>query len=234
MATEQLVVSDAVDEAVAQLDFSPLTGRKVYFDTKYLASAKLPGQANVDYVISSLRQQMLAYDLRLVEKADEADLIVEGRVGTLGNDGNEITYGVPGSAALSTASIFLGSPVPAPTMPELSLGRRNHHWGAAKIGLFAYDRQTQERVWQAGVTTGTSQARELWLVGVGPFHRGSVYRKLRRSDLPWETLPVEDPRLANMDPIDAYSSKIDFRKGRASNSLENGVAPSVQPASAGR
>ena len=41
LATEQLVVSDAVDRAVAAIDFSPLSGRKVYFDTKYLDGVKL-------------------------------------------------------------------------------------------------------------------------------------------------------------------------------------------------
>src|SRR5688572_26659531 len=36
LATEQLVVSEAVDQAVAAVDFSPLSGRRVYFDTQYL------------------------------------------------------------------------------------------------------------------------------------------------------------------------------------------------------
>jgi hypothetical protein len=212
LATEQLVVSDAVDSAISQVDFSPLSGQTVFFDTKYLNNARLPGNSNVEYVISSLRQQMLAYDLRLAEKMEDATLVIEARVGTLGNDGSEVTYGIPGNAALSTASMFLPSPVTAPTMPELSLGRRNHQWGAAKLGVFAYDRASHERVWQAGVMTGTSQARDLWVLGVGPFQRGRTYNRLRRGATSTrQTLSSEDRQLAELDPVDAYASQIDFR-----------------------
>lgn len=211
LATEQLVVSDAVDVAVAQVDFSPLSGQTVFFDTKYLNNARLPGNSNVEYVISALRQQMLAYDMRLTEKVEEAQLIIEARAGTLGNDGSEVTYGIPGNAAVSTAAIFMGSPFAVPAMPELSLGRRNHQWGAAKIGIFAYDRTTRERVWQAGVTTGTSQARDLWVLGVGPFQRGRTYDKVRHPQQPRETLQADDWQLAELEPLEAYSGQIDFR-----------------------
>ena len=165
---------------MASIDFSPLSRQKVYFDTKYVDNVKLGPGANVEYVVSSLRQQMLAYDCRLQEKPETADYIVEARLGVLGNDGHEITYGVPGSAALSTASMFVGSPVPVPALPELSLGRRNHQSGTAKIGLFAYDRETREPVWQAGVTKGSSQARDLWIFGMGPYHQKSNDKQKRK------------------------------------------------------
>ena len=231
LATEQLVVSDAVDSAIAQVDFTPLTGQSIFFDTKYLNNARLPGNSNVEYVVSSLRQQMLAYDVRLVEKMEDASIIVEARVGTLGNDGNEVTYGIPGNAALSTASVFFSAPVTAPTMPELSLGRRNHQWGAAKLGVFAYDRTTHQRVWQAGVVTGTSQARDLWVVGVGPFQRGRTYDRVRRRRGPEtrDTLSVDELQLADLDPTEAYSSQIDFREPPAPTGL-----PAVVPAAASK
>ncbi|MEX2172854.1 MAG: DUF6655 family protein [Pirellulaceae bacterium] len=176
LATEQLIVSDAVDQAVAAIDFSPLSGSKVYFDTKYLDGVKLTPVGNVEYVVSSLRQQMAAYDCRLQDKPEEADFIVEARVGVMSHDSQELTYGIPGSAALSTASVFLAAPIPAPAMPELSLGRRNHQQGTAKIGVFAYDRQTREPVWQAGVTKAATRSRDLWILGLGPFESHSPVR----------------------------------------------------------
>src|SRR6185436_8218774 len=87
LATEQFVVSEAVDKAVATIDFSPLSGKRVYFDTQYLDGVNMGPNGNVKYVISSLRQQMVAYDLRLQEKPEMADFILEGRVGVLANDG---------------------------------------------------------------------------------------------------------------------------------------------------
>jgi hypothetical protein len=211
MATEQLVVSDAVDRVVAQLDFSPLSGKKVYFESKYLSGAKIAGNPNLEYLTSSLRQQMLAYDCRLVEKMEEADLIVEGRVGALGNDGNEATYGIPGSAALTAAATFATGVPTAGALPELSVGRRNHQWGAAKVGLFAYDRASHQRVWQAGVATGASQARELWVFGIGPFQRGRVYRDAKASMDEGNHLVRDEGALQKLDPLEAYTSSIDFQ-----------------------
>jgi hypothetical protein len=211
MATEQLVIADAVDKVVAQVDFTPLSGQKVYFDTKYLTGAKLAGNPNLEYLTSSLRQQMLAYDCRLTDKPEEADLIVEARVGALGNDGNEATYGVPGSAAVSAAAAF-ATGFPAPVgMPELSLGRRNHQWGAAKVGLFAYDRVNHQRVWQGGVSTGASQARELWVMGIGPFQRGRVYKEAQASMSGGPQVVKDAKQLSKFDPLDAYSASIDFQ-----------------------
>ena len=68
LATEQLVVSEAVDKAVATIDFSTLSGKRVYFDTQYLDGINMGPNGNVKYVISSLSQKMMAYDLRLQEK----------------------------------------------------------------------------------------------------------------------------------------------------------------------
>ena len=39
-ATEQLLISDAVDRSIAVIDFAPLAGKTVYFDTKYLVTVK--------------------------------------------------------------------------------------------------------------------------------------------------------------------------------------------------
>ncbi len=211
MATEQLVIADAVDKVVAQVDFSPLSGQKVYFDSKYLAGAKLSGNPNIDYLTSSLRQQMLAYDCRLTDKPEEADLIVEARVGALGNDGNEATYGVPGSAAVSAAAAFATGFPTGGTFPELSLGRRNHQWGAAKVGLFAYDRVSHQRVWQGGVSTGASQARELWVMGIGPFQRGRVYKEAQASMSGGPQVVKDAKQLKKFDQLDAYSASIDFQ-----------------------
>lgn len=233
MATEQLVVSDAVDRVVAQVDFSPLSGQKVYFDTKYLSGAKLAGSPNVEYLTSALRQQMLAYDCRLTDKLEEADLVVEARVGALGNDGNEATYGIPGSAAVgAAAAIATGFPAGG-TLPELSVGRRNHQWGAAKVGLFAYDRASHQRVWQAGVSTGASQAREVWVMGFGPFQRGRVYKEAQASMNERPQLVKDQQRLHQLDPLAAYSASIDFqgKPKRLPTAGQPPTSPPISPAS---
>jgi hypothetical protein len=224
LATEQLVVSDAVDRTVATIDFGPLSGRKVYFDTQYLDGLNLGPNGNVKYVISSLRQQMLAYDCRLQEKAENADFVVEARVGVLANDGHEITYGIPGNAALGTASVLMASPVPIPALPELSLGRRSHEAGTAKIGVFAYDRKTGEPVWQSGVQKQSSEARDSWVLGLGPYQRRPKSPRVTRGG---RRVPDE---LAE-DPLAAYSSPIVFERAVRRSPLPAEAAAEVATAS---
>lgn len=186
LATEQLVIADAVDHAVSQIDFSPLSGRKVFLDKSYLPATNVPGKppnaSNVEYVTSSLRQQMLAYNCQLQDKVDDAEIVVEARLGAMGADSNEQTYGLPTGVVLNTAASSLtpggGS---LPQLPDLSLGRRNHQLGAARLGVFAYDRTTREPVWQAGVTTGNSKANDLWVLGIGPFQNGRIYDQVQSS-----------------------------------------------------
>ena len=204
-------MSDAVDRAVAGIDFSPLSGRKVFLDTKYLDSVKLSPVGNVEYVISSLRQQMVAYDCRLMEKAEQADFIVEARIGVMANDGHEVTYGVPGSAAMTTASVFLAAPVAAPAMPELSLGRRNHQQGTAKIGVFAYDRETREPVWQSGLAKGASRSRDLWLFGLGPFESRVPARATARRRRREKQSEIGVSNHAS-DPLDAFTGSVVFQR----------------------
>ena len=174
-ATEQLLMSDAVDRSIEQIDFSPLQGRRIFFDTQYLNTIKGLGFVNSDYVISSLRQQMLAAGCLLEEKADTAEYIVEGRCGALGTDGHEVTYGMPASTGLSNAASVLPNVPTIPLIPEISVARREDNRAAAKIGVFAYHRETRLPVWQSGVTVSTSNAKDLWLFGAGPFQTGSIY-----------------------------------------------------------
>ena len=77
MATDQLLLSDAVDRAVANIDFSPLRNEMVYLDTQYIRQVKGSGFVNADYIISSLRQQMVLAGLLLQEDREQALFIVE-------------------------------------------------------------------------------------------------------------------------------------------------------------
>ena len=173
LATEQLVMSDAVDHAISVIDFRPLSGQNVFLDTKYATSVKGATYVNSDYIISSVRQQLLAADCRLVDTADTADLVVELRIGTLGTDANDVIYGMPANNALSGAASLVPNAPVMPNIPEISVAKRESQLGAAKVALFAYDRKTRRPVWQSGVSKAKSSAQDLWVLGAGPFQRGS-------------------------------------------------------------
>lgn len=186
-ATDQLIAGDAVDRSVAQIDFRILTGKKIFLDTQYVNKA-IPGVGFVtsEYIVSSIRQKMMCDGCLLQEKMDEADFVVEMRIGALGADGHEIVYGMPPNNYLSfAASMAPTSPQAAailPTMPELSVAKKDDQMAAAKVALFAYNRRTREPIWQSGISESRSVAADRWFFGAGPFHKGSIYGSKQQTD----------------------------------------------------
>lgn len=214
-ATEQLLMSDAVDRSVAQIDFSPLGGKTVFFDTRYITAIKGQGFVNADYIISSLRQQMLAAGCLLQDKIEDAEYVIEGRCGALGTDGHEITYGMPASSGLSNAASVVPGVPAVPLIPEISIARREDNRAAAKIGVFAYHRELRTPVWQAGVTVTTSNAKDVWLFGAGPFQTGSIYDGTQfagsRIRMPIGQDEEDEPSRPN--PV-SYFDEFDFERER--------------------
>src|SRR6056297_1036805 len=215
-ATDQLVLSDAVDKSISAIDFRPLSGRKVYLDTTYVRQIKGPGFVNADYITSSLRQQVVAAGCLLQDTPGDADLIVEARVGTLGSDGHQTTYGIPANNAFSTAAQVLPSSPSLPSLPELSVARRYRVEGAAKIAAFAYDRETRAPVWQSGMSQTIASAKDTWVLGAGPFQGGTIRSrtKFAGSDLPFtnDDKPGSATRPFNRPPVD-YTAEVHFDEG---------------------
>lgn len=174
--TEQLLLSDSIDRAIDQLDLSPLAGRRVYLDTEYMKTFKGNNVfINSDYIISALRQKLTTTGCLIQPTRTEADYILEARVGALGTDTMEVTYGIPSSNGLGSAATALGGVPSVPAIPEISVGKRNGVKGISKIVVFAYHRETSVPVWQSGSAIARSDARDSWFLGVGPLTRGSVY-----------------------------------------------------------
>jgi hypothetical protein len=199
MATQQLLMSDAVDRSIARLDFQPLAGTKVFFDDRYVKNIQGLGFVNAEYIVSALRQQMFAAGCQLQETAAAADYVVEARVGALGTDGHEITYGLPPNKTISSAASVLPNVPDLPALPEISVGKRNDQMSAAKIAVFAYQRESREPVWQSGTSVALSEAKNVWVLGAGPFQRGSIYQgtrfageRLRLPLLQKERAPVDE------------------------------------------
>ena len=215
-ATEQLVLSDAVDSSISQLDFRPLTGRKVYLDTSYLRHVKGEGFVNSEYVTSALRQQIVAAGCLIQDAATEADVIVEARVGTLGADDHRVTFGLPENNAVSAAvSLIPGAPAIS-SIPEIALARREAREAAVKVSAFAYDRNTRQPVWQSGVDRAVATAKDTWVLGVGPFQSGSIRdeTKLAGSAISiGERSSTGSPaRFFDRPPVD-YTSEVRYQQG---------------------
>lgn len=165
-ATEQLLISDAVDRAISEIDFSALADRSVYLDTRYIITA-----LDQNYVISTLRQHMLASGCVIKDKADDADYVVEVRTGSLGTNRQDLLFGVP-ATNLPTAGLL---PIGSASIPEIALMKRTNQQGVCKLAVFAYDRMSGRPVWQSGNRKIASRAKDTWVLGTGPFQRGTIY-----------------------------------------------------------
>jgi hypothetical protein len=165
-ATEQLLMSDAIDRTVQQIDFKVLEGQTVFFDPTPLNEV-----VDKAYLISSFRQHLLASGCILKEKREEATFVLEPRVGAMGTDDHDLLFGIP---ALQVPQVAMAPALPA-AIPEIPFAKRRDQRGVAKVAVFAYRRETGEPVWQSGIALAESEANNIWLLGAGPFKRGTIY-----------------------------------------------------------
>lgn len=165
-ATEQLLISTAVDRAIDNMNFKPLAGKDIYLDTTFLE-----GITDKNYVISSLRQHMLAQGCVLAPTKDTATYVVEARAGAVGTNHHDVMVGIP-ALSLPGASLMPGVPS---AIPEIAFAKTTDQKGVAKLAVFAYNQKTGQPVWQSGVFPIVTDAKDTWIFGTGPFQRGSIY-----------------------------------------------------------
>lgn len=175
-ATEMLLTSQAVDYAVAKIDFSALSGQTVFLETGALDKDVV----DKGYLISSVRQQLLAHGALIQEERWRAVYVVELRAGAIGTDRHSVMLGTP---AVSVPALLPGVPT---SIPEIALMKKNDQRGVAKIGVFAYNRVTGRALWQSGTVESTSRIKDTWVFGAGPFTRGTIRQ---RTELAGEPIP---------------------------------------------
>ena len=166
-ATEQMLISDAVDRAVSDIDFTALQGRDVYLDSRFIF-----GSVDDRYIISTLRQHMFASGCIIKDKPEDAAFIVEVRTGAVGTNRNDILFGTPSTQLPSLGG---AAPVGGAVIPEIALFKRTSQQGVCKVAVFAYDRISGSPVWQSGSRHVDSKSRDVWVLGAGPFQSGSIY-----------------------------------------------------------
>ncbi|MDR2757120.1 MAG: hypothetical protein LBC20_15595 [Planctomycetaceae bacterium] len=164
--TEQLLISNAIDNAVGKIDFTPIGNKYVFLNTDAINDT-----TDYKYLAMALRQQMAANGAVICDKEEESDYIVEIRVGAIGTDRDDMLIGIP---ALTFPSIP-GTNFTASTIPEIPFIKRTKQRGVAKIALFAYNKHTGRPLWASGNKQSESQARNLWFAGTGPLTRGTIY-----------------------------------------------------------
>ena len=161
-ASEQILLSGAVDKAVQQVEFGDLNELAVFIDPQYLDSV------DKGYVVSCLRHRVLQNGGLLAAGPDTADVVMEIRSGGVGTDSKESYLGTPS----------LGVPGMPISLPEIKLVSRSTQYGTAKLGLVVYDPKTRRGLGAGGETVARTNDDNWYVMGVGPFNRGDVANEI--------------------------------------------------------
>ena len=169
-ATEQLLISYAIDHAVEQINFSVLAGKKVYVKSDAIEAA-----TDYKYLSTAVRQHVATSGGMLCDALDQAEYVVELRTGAVGTDRNDLLYGVPAitipSVAFSNATTGAGGT----TIPEIPFVKKTDQRAVCKMAVFVYHKETGRPLWCSGNRQSESRAKAWWVFGAGPFTKGSIY-----------------------------------------------------------
>jgi len=160
-ATEQLLLSNAIDQSLSRVNFDSFRGLTVFFDDTYLDSIDKP------YVVGSVRHRLLQSGATVVADRAEAEIVLEGRSGAVGTDSSEMFYGLP--------EVVVPGLV---TIPELKVATKTRLTGTAKLGFVAYDTRSNDVLGNGGVAIAVSDHNDWSVLGVGPFVTGSLTTEL--------------------------------------------------------
>jgi len=170
-ATEQFLMSVATRKAVDQLSAEALRDRAVFVDTSYLISSAYPTPENL-YYVAELRNKLLVGGVRLVEKRDKAQIVLEVRSGGIGIDRLEYLLGLP-AVYLGGAGAVEGTDAPVAT-PELAIVKSTKQYGFSSAAFVAYWADTGELVASSGPFVGKTLREDWWVFGFGPRTVGDI------------------------------------------------------------
>ncbi len=182
-ATEQMLISTAASQAVAQISTAPLRDRAVYVETAYL----LPRSAGVavggayelhyldrDFMVGEVRSHLLLNGIRLAGSPEEAEIVLELRAGALGIDRTDYLLGLPPVLIPAGSGDVVDAEGGTIVTPEIAFLKNIKQQGFASIAYIAYWRDTGEVVGASGPFVGRTFRSDWWYFGIGPRTSGDI------------------------------------------------------------
>lgn len=143
-ATEELLITTAAERAARDMAMR-LPDRGVVF----VNAANFEGPDG-GYAVAAIRDALLERGLHVVDKREQADLVIEVRAGALSIDDSEMLVGIP--------SLPMPLPLTEPLkLPKLALFGRDTAQGVAQFSAAAYDLKTGALQVSSGPHFGFSQ-----------------------------------------------------------------------------
>ena len=156
-AKEQMLLSNAVDQSLDKVDFTPLYGQKVFVEEKYLECV------DKGYLLGSVRHRILRAGGSLAGTADDSDVVMELRSGGIGTDTSDSFIGLP--------EITLPGML---TLPEVRLTERKNQNGYSKLGMVVYDAKSKQVLGDGGMSMAQADDSNWYVLGLGPWQNGSL------------------------------------------------------------
>lgn len=125
-ALEQLLLTGAVDKALAKFEARAVNGKKVFLDFSNLQAY------DAGYIKTAARARFSQLGATLVEKAEDAEMIAEVACGASGTEFKSSMVGLP---ALPVPN----SPIP---LPESAVYKRTEQTGILKLLIFLHSKGT--------------------------------------------------------------------------------------------
>ena len=130
-AVEQNLIAHAVERAVDNMSFSAYAGKKAVLDL-----AKLAPQCDKDYVTAVIEAHLALSGIKVVEKAEDADIRIRFVCGVLATDNTTLNIGTPAiPVPLPNTNINFG-------IPELSIFKRVARTGSCRMSAIITDVKT--------------------------------------------------------------------------------------------
>jgi len=160
-ATEELLMSTAVSNALDGQRFTWLAGKKTFVEDKYFE-----GEDKGD-AVGAIRELLSASGALLVPKQEQAEVVVEIRAPVLSMDNSHLLVGLPA----------MGLPVPVTGIPvqtpELALFQYKWSDALAKFALFAYERTSGRYMRSVNPFSGSAHLHQYTLVFI-PWQKTDV------------------------------------------------------------
>jgi hypothetical protein len=210
-ATEQMLISNAVDQSLNKIDFTPLAGANVFVEEKYIDCI------DKGYIIGSVRHKLLQAGAFLAAKPEEADAIMELRSGAVGTDVSSSYLGVPGFTAPGMIGI-----------PDIKLVTHDSQKAVAKIGIVVYDVKTRRELGDGGVSMAQADDTNSFYFGVGPRQSGTLQYELKQTRIGHQVRAIpSEVAITHPTPSATPAAQPDAAKIKLSSSeKENDAKPS--------
>ena len=175
-ATEQILISSAIQRSVKGLDLDFLKGSKVFVNSDYLTV----GENEKPFLVGAIQGHLLRSGCLIMQTREESNAVISFRNGGIGVDNYDLKVCVPGFSYNRVSNDYSTPPTVLPTVqqvgsittPEFSVYRNCTQVAIASLFYTVY--ASNPVFYHAGESVGQAVRSDFWILGLGPLTNTNV------------------------------------------------------------